>query len=62
MLLIKKNCEKNSSVKRKKQNRLILLSNCAIYDKKMIKTHQKSRSKWTITPLSNIPLIGDILL
>ena len=44
-----------SNVRRTKQNRLMLLSNCAICGKK------KSRSKRIITPLSNIPLIGDIL-
>ena len=59
---------KNSSIKRTKQNRLMLLSNCVVCSKKklrFIKNQETSRllSKLGISiPLSNVPLICDILL
>ena len=58
---------KNSSIWKTKQNRLMLLSNCAICDKKkstFIENQETSRlfNKLGIkTPLRNISLIGDIL-
>ena len=58
---------KNSSIRKTKQNGLMLVWNCAICDKKkskFIENQETSRlfSKLGIkTPLRNISLIGDIL-
>ena len=63
----KNTANKNSSVRRTKQNRLMLVSNCAVCGKKklsFIKNQEASSllGKLRIrTPLSNIPLFGDIL-
>ena len=64
----KKNiANKNSILKKTKQNSLILVSNCVICSKKKyrsIKNQETSGllSKLEIrTSLSNVPLIGDIL-
>ena len=63
----KNTANKNCSFRKNKQNRLILVSSCAIFGKKKyesIKNQEASEllSKLGIrTPLSNIPLIGDIL-
>ena len=65
-------CKKNavnkiSSVKKTKESRLMLVSNCAVCGKKktgFIKNQEASElfCKLRIrTPWSNIPLIGDIL-
>ena len=51
----KNNANENCSVRRTKQIRLIYVSNCAVCGKK------KSKLNNSKTPLSNIPLIGDIL-
>ena len=49
MSLAKKNtATKNSGVRRTKQNRLMLLTNCIIYGKKKIKVSLKPRSDWII--------------
>ena len=67
MSVVKNTANKNSSVRKTKQNRLILLSNCSVCSKKrscFIENQEDSGllSKLGIrTPLSNIPLIGDIL-
>ena len=67
MSVVRKILQPNSSVRRTKENRLMLVSNCAIYGKKksrFIENQQASGvlSKLGIrTPLRNIPLIGDIL-
>ena len=63
----KNTMNKNSSVRRTKQNRLMLVLNCAICSKKKLRfiTNQEASkllNKLGIrTPLSNITLIGDIL-
>ena len=55
-------------VRRTKQNMLMFVSSCAIWGKKklrFIKNQEVSRllniPLWITTPVSNVPLIGDIL-
>ena len=63
----KSTASKNSSVRKTKQNRLMFVLNCAISGKKKIKIHQNYEASGLLSklglraPLSNIPLIGDIL-
>ena len=40
----KNTANENSSVRKTKQNRLMLLSKCAVYGKKKIEVHCKSRT------------------
>ena len=67
MSVARKILQKNSSARGTKQNRLMLVLNCAFCSKKesrLIRNQEASRllSKLgIITPLSNIPLVGDIL-
>ena len=63
----KNTMNKNSSVRRTKQNRLMLILNCAICSQKKLRfiTNQEASkllNKLGIrSPLNNITLIGDIL-
>ena len=58
---------KNSNIRKTKQNKLILLSNCAIYGEKKLKFIENQEASGLLSqlririPLRNIPLIGNIL-
>ena len=65
-------CKKNttnkiSNTKRTKQNRLVLISNCAIGSKKKSKFIKNQEASGLLnglgirTPLNNVPVIGNIL-
>ena len=63
----KNTTNENSSVRRSKQNRLTLLLNCAICGKKRSNFGKNQQASGLLsefgirTPLTNIPLTGDIL-
>ena len=63
----KKTANKNSSFRRTKQNRLMLVSNCSICGKRKSRFINNQEASWLLsklgirTPLSNIQLISDIL-
>ena len=58
---------KNSNVRRTKQNRIILLSNCGICGNKKLRLIKNQEASGLLSqlgtrpPLRNIPLFGDIL-